>query len=183
MILSTRDLCFRRKHFSLGPLNLQFPKHSITHIRGQNGAGKTTLLKLLCGKLKPEQGSIDGRVFPMGTVGLGGLFFRTWTLEENYAWFSRLLKRPLSLGDLETWKHHRVHELSTGILRRAELRFLLEGNFAICLLDEAFGPLDLESRKVFYDVLFTKLRIQSTVILTTHFESDLSHKADQVIDL
>ena len=43
-------------------INLSFPQGSIYGLLGENGVGKTTLLKLICGLLRPTEGTctVDG---------------------------------------------------------------------------------------------------------------------------
>lgn len=53
-------------------VSLQLEAGRIYHLQGRNGAGKSTLAKLLCGVLKPDQGSITvngRRVRPYRTPG------------------------------------------------------------------------------------------------------------------
>ncbi|MDX1947053.1 MAG: ATP-binding cassette domain-containing protein, partial [Pirellulaceae bacterium] len=38
----------------------------LTAILGANGAGKSTLLKVICGEIKPEQGSVEFGGRPLG---------------------------------------------------------------------------------------------------------------------
>ncbi|MBS7397282.1 MAG: ATP-binding cassette domain-containing protein, partial [Ruminiclostridium sp.] len=53
------------RSFSLGPVNIAFPKGFSTALIGANGAGKTTLMDIICG----ITAKTDGEISYFGTAG------------------------------------------------------------------------------------------------------------------
>ncbi len=53
-----QDLCFERKGFQLGPIDLEVPEGQRSVLLGPSGCGKTTLLRILAGLERPSAGSI-----------------------------------------------------------------------------------------------------------------------------
>ena len=48
-VIKVSNLTRKYKDFSLGPVDLSFPKGFATALIGANGAGKTTLMDIICG--------------------------------------------------------------------------------------------------------------------------------------
>ena len=57
-VIKVSNLTRKYKDFSLGPVDLSFPKGFATALIGANGAGKTTLTKLLMRLYEPTEGRI-----------------------------------------------------------------------------------------------------------------------------
>ena len=59
-MIEIRNLDFMYKKSPVfSNINLSFPQGNIYGLLGENGVGKTTLLKLICGLLRPSQGSVS----------------------------------------------------------------------------------------------------------------------------
>ena len=57
-VIKVSNLTRKYKDFSLGPVDLSFPKGFATALIGANGAGKSTFLKILCGEIEPTTGEV-----------------------------------------------------------------------------------------------------------------------------
>ena len=68
--LVKKELMFQ-EFLALKNINFQVRKGESWGIIGTNGSGKSTLLKLICGILKPYQGSVkvEGRIAPLIEIG------------------------------------------------------------------------------------------------------------------
>lgn len=77
-----KELMFQ-EFFALQNISLKVRQGEAWGIIGTNGSGKSTLLKLICGILKPYQGtvSIDGSIAPLIELGAG--FDGELTAREN----------------------------------------------------------------------------------------------------
>lgn len=89
-------------------LTLQIPKGSVFGLLGPNGAGKSTLVMLLCGLLKPDEGSIQVMDLKVGEssaairekIGVAPqeiALFPTLTAHENLFYFGRMYGLPMDV--------------------------------------------------------------------------------------
>ncbi len=59
LCLECRSIGYRyRNGDGIENVTLRFPQGSVTALTGENGAGKTTLCKVLCGLMRPKQGTV-----------------------------------------------------------------------------------------------------------------------------
>jgi len=144
-----------------------------------NGAGKTTLIRIILGITRPDKGEIVFRkpksigialekepvpshatvadLILFGTLGKD----REPSLEEA----TKILE-TLGLGR-ETLTR-RIHELSTGMRRKALIAQALIGDPELIVLDEPFSGLDPASR-IKISLLLNRLRDKGTdMIIATH---------------
>ena len=96
-------------------VSVEVHPHELLHVSGPNGTGKTTLLRVMCGLLRPEQGSVSWR---------GQSIVRQRT--EYQAALAYAAHEPALKGDLTALEN--LH-FSVGLKRRtspAELRTALD---------------------------------------------------------
>lgn len=171
-------------------------------IVGPSGCGKSTLLSLLCGLLKPEEGSIliDGvpleharhsvgymlqkdHLFEWrtiyGNVSLG-LEIQNKLDENSHARLGEMLR----LYGLSGFENARPSELSGGMRQRAALIRTLALEPDLLLLDEPFSALDYQTRLSVSDDISKIIRgTGKTAILITHDLSEAISIADRVLIL
>jgi heme ABC exporter ATP-binding subunit CcmA len=155
---------------------------------GGNGAGKSTLLRLLCGSLRPTQGSIsiagvDPRRAPIasrnaiGLVAHGTLLYDDLSAAENLIFFGKLhgVRDPqgrartllASLG-LARRADDPVRSYSRGMQQRVALARALVHAPPLLLLDEPATGLDVSARARFHTALHESAADGTTWILVTH---------------
>ena len=152
----THGLIFRRPGFTLGPLDLDLGP-GLYHLVGPNGAGKTTLLHLLCGLLRPAEGTValpggpptrprarrDVAYLPAEPDLPDFLTVdEAWRLLAGLrdpAWEGAPLLRALGLP-----ADRRLDRLSAGQRQQAELVAALAGDPTILLLDEPIAHMDAD---------------------------------------
>jgi ABC-type nitrate/sulfonate/bicarbonate transport system ATPase subunit len=169
-------------------------------IVGPSGCGKTTLMNILAGFDRGDAGvvSIDGAarngpsskgilisqhgsVFPWLTVqqnlmfGLNGLApAQKALLADHYA----------AIVGLKGFESAYPHELSGGMLKRAELARALVVKPEILYMDEPFSALDaLMSLRMRRELLRILAEERHTVVLITHDVDEALHLADRVLVL
>jgi ABC-type multidrug transport system ATPase subunit len=147
-------------------------------LRGPSGCGKTTLLKLLSGHLAPHrvtympptEGSCiivqeDG-LFPWLTgkknLYLGG------TLSS-----AQIRQHPLYFL-IKDFVDRKAFRLSFGQRRKLELFRVLSRRFPLLCLDEPFNYMDPEARAVFSDYISSESMSDVLVVMTTHYDADIS---------
>ena len=187
-------------HKALSDVSLEIRSGEILALLGPNGAGKTTLISIICGIVKPSEGSVtvDGHDIiteyriTRSMIGLVpqeltlGMFETVW----NTICFSRGLfgKKPNAdyleqlLKDLSLWdkKDNDIMTLSGGMKRRVLIAKALSHEPAILFLDEPTAGVDVNLRKDMWKIV-ERLRASGvTIILTTHYIEEAEAIADRV---
>ena len=172
-------------------LNFSFPKGSIYGFLGPNGAGKSTLVSILCGLLKPDQGSIS--VLGLNPVTQGAevrkivgvapqeiALYPTLTALENLQYFSKmygirsaegipLIKKYLEIFGLEQNQHKQVKNFSGGMKRRLNLIAAILHQPELIILDEPTSGVDVQSRNMILDFLLECQKTGITVLYSSHY--------------
>ncbi|MDJ0930241.1 ABC transporter ATP-binding protein [Breoghania sp.] len=185
---------------ALKSVDLSIEKGEIFALLGPNGAGKTTLISIICGLVKPTNGTVlagghdivrdyraarsiiglvpqelttDSFETVWATVSLSrGLFGKS----KNPAHIEKVLK-ALSLYDKRDAK---LMTLSGGMKRRMLIAKALAHEPDILFLDEPTAGVDVQLRRDMWNVV-RELRDQGvTIILTTHYIEEAEEMADQV---
>jgi len=169
-------------------------------IVGPSGCGKSTLLNIIAGFIRPDRGSvvIDGversRPSPQGILlAQQGSVFPWLTVRENLM-FGLNGHAPLDKAELADhyagivgltgFEKSYPHELSGGMLKRAELARALVVKPEILYLDEPFSALDaLLSLRMRNELLRILSEERHTVLHVTHDVEEAIHLADRVIVL
>ena len=167
---------------------------------GPSGCGKTTLLNIIAGFDRPDQGlvTIDGaeQLKPSSQgilISQHGSLFPWLTVQQNLMFG---LNGHAS-GDRETLADHYAamvglkgfetsypHELSGGMLKRAELARALVVKPEILYMDEPFSALDaLLNLRMRNELLRILSEERHTVVLVTHDVEEAIHLADRIMVL
>ncbi|HXV36158.1 MAG TPA: ABC transporter ATP-binding protein [Myxococcota bacterium] len=169
-------------------------------IVGPSGCGKSTLMSIVAGFARPDQGSvaIDGvrkrRPSPKGIlISQRGSVFPWLTVQENLMFglngAARLDKVELAdhyaaLVGLKGFEKSYPHELSGGMVKRAELARALVVKPEILFMDEPFSALDaLMSLRMRNELLRVLAEERHTVLSITHDVEEAIHLADRIIVL
>jgi ABC-type nitrate/sulfonate/bicarbonate transport system ATPase subunit len=172
----------------------------IVAIVGPSGCGKSTLLNIIAGFDRPDQGSvtIDGaeRKKPSATgilISQHGSIFPWLTVQENlmfglnghvHADKAALADHYAAMVGLRGFETSYPHELSGGMLKRAELARALVVKPEILYMDEPFAALDaLLNLRMRNELLRILEEERHTVLLITHDVEEAIHIADRVIVL
>ncbi|QGJ72068.1 ABC-type multidrug transport system, ATPase component [Planctomycetales bacterium 10988] len=173
---------------------------------GNNGAGKSTLIKILLGLLKPTQGkgSILGTSLSAsgstrrGKIGyfpeaaglvplLKGVEYVTLAGElcgMSTKEAKRRSHEVLSYVGLEELRYRAVEGYSTGNRQRLKLAAALVHDPPLLLLDEPTGGLDPAGRTDLLQLIEDLIHESGkSVLLSTHFLSDIERLCDQVVFL
>jgi len=172
---------------ALESISLAVEEHEFVSIVGPSGCGKSTLLYLVGGFLQPTSGEIrlrDRRIRGPGRD--RGIVFQRYslfpwlTVHDNIAYGLREMGMPraeyeqivaahVRLVHLEGFERRYPRELSGGMQQRVAIAQTLACNPDILLMDEPFGALDAQTRRILQDELRRIWRRgKQTVLFVTH---------------
>lgn len=197
------------EHKILDNINLEIKKGEIFGIIGLSGSGKTTLLNTMIGFSKPESGDIlymsqdtnlpisvykDKKHEVKKTFGFASQdvsFYSRLTAEENLDHFGSLyglnkkvietnIDSLLDLTELSDARTTLAGNMSGGMQRRLGIACSLIHDPSVLILDEPTADLDPHLRKEMW-ALIRKINSQgTTVILTSHFLSELEELCNKI---
>ena len=169
-------------------------------IVGPSGCGKSTLMKIVAGFEHPDDGSvaIDGkpmtRPSPKGIViSQHGSVFPWLTVQQNLMFGlnggnhgdkAALADHYAEMVGLKGFENAYPHELSGGMLKRAEIARALVVKPEILYMDEPFSALDaLMNLKMRNELLRVLSEERHTVLLITHDVEEAIYLADRILVL
>ena len=174
--------CRRGGRLVFEGLDLQLRNGEAIALTGRNGAGKSSLIAMLCGRLRPDAGTI--LVEGAGEVPLPELSHlvghrdglkTALTAQENLGFVQALLGEPalspaealaaVSLGHVAALP---VGYLSAGQRRRVALARLLVARRPFWLLDEPLAALDSASQAMLAGLMRDHLAQGGAILAATH---------------
>ncbi len=175
------------KVLALDGVDLNIGTNEFLTIVGSSGCGKSTLLYLMGGFLRPSGGEIriSGRAVSEPSPSVGIVFQRyslfpwlsvlrniTFGLEEKKVSKKErieIARHYLKLVQLEGFENKYPRELSGGMQQRVAIAQTLACDPEVILMDEPFGALDAQTRKLMQsELLKIWEREKKTVIFVTH---------------
>ncbi len=185
---------------ALKRIDLTIRRGEIFALLGPNGAGKTTLIHIVCGIVRPGDGSVlvGGsdivREFRAARAKIGlvpqelstDAFETVWATvsfsrglfgkRKNPAHIEKVL-RALSLWDKRGSK---IMTLSGGMKRRVLIAKALAHEPEILFLDEPTAGVDVELRHDMWQMVRELRGSGVTIILTTHYIEEAEQMADRI---
>lgn len=176
---------------------MDIESNKITVLLGHNGAGKTTTINMILGIVTKTSGNIkissDCNVQsfrPIGYCPQHNVYMQYLTCKEHLEFFARLrglsaskakeradeLLVKLKLADKED-KYGK--QLSGGMKRRLCLGMAIVGETTLVILDEPSSGLDIESRRLLWDILLD-LRKNTAILITTHHMEEAEVLGDKI---
>jgi NitT/TauT family transport system ATP-binding protein len=172
---------------ALDQVNLAVAAHEFLTIVGPSGCGKSTLLYLIGGFFPPSDGEIllrgrriEGPGPDRGVVFQKYSLFPWLTVADNIGYglrekgigkseTKRLVEEYLGLVHLEGFAGRYPRELSGGMQQRVAIAQALACKPEILLMDEPFGALDAQTRRILQtEVRKIWQRDRTTVLFVTH---------------
>lgn len=169
---------------------------------GPNGAGKTTTISMLCGLLKPDEGSITvlGEDFwsnprkaqqNIGVVPQELALYQELTAEENLIFWGKIaglsskaakirsdeLLQKLTLFDR---RKEKVSNYSGGMKRRVNIGCALMHGPKLIMMDEPTVGIDPQARNNILEFIKTLASDGSGVLYTTHYLEEAEFLCDRL---
>jgi ABC-type nitrate/sulfonate/bicarbonate transport system ATPase subunit len=182
-------------------VSLQVADGEFIAIVGPSGCGKSTLMRMIAGFMPPDSGRvvIDGATrthpSPQGIlISQHGSVFPWLTVQQNLMFGLngvQSMSEKIAIADhyaaivgLKGFEGSYPHELSGGMLKRAEIARALAVKPAILYMDEPFSALDaLMSLRMRNELLKILGQERHTVLLITHDVEEAIHLADRIMVL
>jgi NitT/TauT family transport system ATP-binding protein len=171
----------------------------IVGIVGPSGCGKSTLLRAIAGLITPTSGSIHlgaraaAAATPTALVFQEDGLFPWMSVVDNVAFGLEMrgakaadrLGRAAALGErvgLARFAGSFPHELSVGMRQRAGIARAFVSDAPILLMDEPFGALDAQTKRILQDELLDLLAADpKLVVFVTHDIVEAVHLGDRVL--
>ena len=164
---------------------------------GSNGAGKSTTIRMLCGLLKPTDGTASVGGVDVGSnpeavkqrIGYMSQRFSLYellTVDQNIRFFAglygldpaRLTARRafvLEMAGLRGREHTLARDLAGGWRQRLALGCAILHEPSIVFLDEPTGGVDPLSRRQFWQLITDLAKTGVTILVTTHYLDEAEH--------
>lgn len=184
---------------ALENVSFQVADQEFVAILGPSGCGKTTLLKIIAGLLAPSAGRIELHDAPPAGRPSSAMVFQDhglfpWmTVLENVAFGLRMqggerdasrqrARDFIARVGLQHFAGSYPHELSVGMRQRVGIVRAFVTDPPLLLMDEPFGALDSQTRRVLQGEL---LRLwgerRSIVVFVTHDIDEAIRLADRIL--
>jgi len=189
-----------RQVVALDKVDLAFRDGEFTVLIGPSGCGKSTLLYLMAGFESPTTGRItlDGKqiqqpgpdrgfvfqdyaLFPWKTV-LGNIMFGLQRTGSSRKDAKAIAMRYIHTVHLQGFEHAYPHTLSGGMKQRVGIARALAYDPKVLLMDEPFGALDAQTRKLMQQEMVSIWEAaKKTVIFVTHSVIEAVYLADRIV--
>ena len=181
-------------------INRSFPQGAIYGLLGENGVGKTTLLKIICGLLRPTQGTciVDGMtahdrlpemlqriVFLPDEVSLPDNTTPQKYVDELAPFYPNFSQGTFLhlMQELEVEPNRKFREMSFGQQKKSLIAASLSLGTDYILLDEPTNGLDIPSKSQFRSILSKIADEGKTIIISTHQVKDIENLIDPIVIL
>lgn len=173
-------------------LNMTVPKGAIYGFIGENGSGKSTTEKMICGLIRPNEGSIRlfGRDYTDTDVRARvGVLIESPGCFPNYSVWNNMKLQAANLGiqnasteiqkvmklvRMENAAGNKYKNCSLGMKQRIGIAMALLGNPVLLVLDEPINGLDADGMRIMREVLVDLARNHGvTILISSHILSEL----------
>lgn len=197
-VIETKGLCKKFDHFTaVNHIDFSIKKGEIFGLLGPNGAGKSTTFKMLCGLLKPSEGSCSVMGVSLekapsvarsqiGYMAQKFSLYTDLTCYQNLKFFSGIYPVPFlerektirevaQTFDITPFLSTPTKDLSLGFKQRLALACSLMHKPKILFLDEPTSGVDPITRREFWSHINLLVKKGMTVMITTHFMEEAEY--------
>jgi teichoic acid transport system ATP-binding protein len=183
---------FSENYTALKEIDLKIPKGQTIGLIGENGSGKSTLLQLICGILKPTNGSVSviGKISALLELGAG--FNPEFTGKENVYMNGAIqgftkeemdVRMPAieSFAEIGDFIHKPVKTYSSGMYVRLAFASAINVDPDILIVDEALAVGDLYFQLKCIEKIKDFKKNGKTIIYVSHDTYSVKNICDYVV--
>ncbi|MGC8474385.1 MAG: ABC transporter ATP-binding protein, partial [Candidatus Dormibacteria bacterium] len=163
---------------------------------GPNGAGKTTTIDIICGLVRPSEGSVEVlgmapreavRRGLVSAVQQSGGLLKDLSVQETVEYVSRLFARHRPTGEvleragIAGIAKRMVRSCSGGEQQRLRFALALLPDPLVLILDEPTQGMDVEGRRAFWNAIRQDAQDGRTILFATHYLEEADAYADRVV--
>jgi ABC-type multidrug transport system ATPase subunit len=188
-MFSFKNVSFiKSNNIILDNISCKIPNNKTTVIMGKNGSGKTTFLKILNKIFPPTLGNLDSNLDKSVPMLFQSPIIFENTVEYNYLILNKIKKNVINKKWFEAFslnqiKNKNINTLSGGEKQKLFLSRIMSFDQDNLFLDEPNQGLDLESEKLFVNLLLNEKQKNKTIVLTLHDFKIAQKIADFIIYL
>lgn len=165
---------------ALKDVSFEIKKGETVGIIGRNGSGKSTLLQLICGILRPTNGSVtvNGRISALLELGSGfnpeftgreNIYFQGAIMEFTKEEMDAKVEDIIAFADIGEFIDQPVRTYSSGMFVRLAFATAVHADPDILIIDEAMAVGDMEFQKKSFAHITQMLAAKRvTVLLVSH---------------
>lgn len=183
---------YYREFTALKDVSVDIKKGDFVGIVGRNGSGKSTLLQLVCGILKPTQGSVNvaGRISALLELGAGfnpdftgreNVFFQGAVLGISKETMSHRFDQIAAFADIGEFIDQPVRVYSSGMYLRLAFATAVSVDPEILVVDEALAVGDAGFRSRCFRRIGELRDSGCTILLVTHDMEQVVRFCNQAI--
>ena len=183
-------------------INLDIKKGEAYGLLGPNGAGKSTTISMICGLLKPTEGSIKIGEFDMikqpkkaqqklGIVPQEIALYMPMTAKENLMFWGRMyglkgvplkarVDEVLDIIGLFDRADDKVETFSGGMKRRVNIGAAILHQPELLIMDEPTVGIDPQSRNHILETVKTLNKEGMTIIYTSHYMEEVEYLCSRI---
>ncbi len=187
------------KHTVLDRISLELESGKIYGFVGKNGSGKTMLMRAICGLILPTAGKvvIDGKTvgkdisFPENC----GILIENPGFVSGYSGFRNLkhlaslqnriddekIRETLREVGLDPNEKKSFRKYSLGMKQKLGIAAALMEDPNLILLDEPFNALDEETVDKVRELIRSKKREDTIIILSCHDKEEIENLCDEIV--
>jgi lipopolysaccharide transport system ATP-binding protein len=191
MVIGDRKKLYK-EFWAIKQVDLDIYKGEAVGIVGRNGSGKSTLLQVICGTLKPTQGSVrvNGRIAALLELGSG--FNKEFTGRENVYMNATILglsqeevadryDRIAAFADIGEFIDQPAKTYSSGMYMRLAFAVAINVDPDILVIDEALAVGDEAFKRKCFSRIEEIRKSGSTILFVSHSVNNVIELCDRAI--
>lgn len=180
---------------AVSSLSLDVSKGRVVGLLGPNGSGKSTLLKLINGVMTKDAGEILFMGRRCGVESRRSIAYLPeknslplyFTVSEAIGFYEDFFvdfereRAERIIEDFSISNHHKIKVLSKGAKEKLALALTMSRRAKLYILDKPISGVDPAARDYIIDTVLKNIPEDSSVIIATHFISDIERIMDEFV--
>lgn len=183
---------FYREFTALKDVSFDIRKGETVGVIGRNGSGKSTLLQLVCGILKPTEGTVrvNGRISALLELGAGfnpeftgreNVYFQGAVMGLSNQEMNACFDEIATFADIGEFIDQPVRTYSSGMFVRLAFSTAVHVVPDILVVDEALAVGDAEFQTKCFERIRQIRDAGGSILLVTHSAEQVAHLCDRAI--